>query len=330
MVAACGPSVLDSLASHLHSGGHEYNNVKSNLPSSTNSSSSKSYKNPSTFRELTALDAQLPDDEYSADFSPEAFTKRLVYRAGGGITTEKPKFPATSVEDPYLYSDSPLLPPTPCVPAMPLDTNKGYPLPTNAFTDADWIAEYSRGNLDSAVLIPPEISIAEREATERARGVPNSNAPLHWTPSVTNSLVQTDIDGDDSMYWYKSTTRFASRSDQIDYERLRKRIREYTLKASSFSSASSSCGRMYATNEFNDMEGLGPAADVTETVRQTTVRRLKALLAHLTGIGSADTAAAEISSEDQDISDGIAEVNGEDIDIAKLRRAIEELSIPRS
>ncbi|KAK9378732.1 uncharacterized protein V2V93DRAFT_328393 [Kockiozyma suomiensis] len=269
---------------------------------------------------------EAPDEEYSADFSPESFTKRI-FR--GSAPTE-----------------TPLLPSTPCVPDRPYDTNKGYPLPTACFGDIDWfaVADQQRQEL----LVPEPVEGPPRaqqqqllgddlHSTAWAKAFPkNPVSPSSGDPNkaasvrtIINSLIQTDIDGDDSMFWYKSTTRFASPDDEWDYERLRRRIREYTSKGDAYlSSASSVSGRLYAISRPPSAgDGLGPAARVNETVRQTAVRRLKAVLAHLT---ATDSETAEELYRQGFTPEDLASLDGSDIDLTKLRLAIEELSSPMS
>ncbi|KAK9375673.1 uncharacterized protein V1513DRAFT_377144 [Lipomyces chichibuensis] len=284
--STCGPTVLSSVTSHFYSLNEHQQHRRPPAPPASSSSA------PS-FRNITSADlfSDFPvDEEYSADFSPESFTKRLFFRS----YTAAP-------------AQTPLLPATPCVPVRPLDTNKGYPLPTNCFADIDWIAEYNSNNTYSAVVAPHDRSGAASSTVPVAVSttIPATNQPgplQRNSPSLTNSLVQTDIDGDDSMFWYKSTTRFASPEDEWDYERLRRRIREYTSAGKSLASGVFAC---QATRE-----GLGPAAAVNETVRQTTVRRLKSVLAHLTSSAADDMG-----------------LDGDQIDIGRLRMAIEELSV---
>ncbi|KAK9235699.1 hypothetical protein V1525DRAFT_409283 [Lipomyces kononenkoae] len=304
--STCAPTVISSLTAHFSSP-REYRQQYRTAPSSSPSSSSSV---PSaSFRNITSAgvrsDLQV-DEEYSADFSPESFTKRLFFR---NYTTAPP-------------TQTPLLPATPCVPVRPLDTNKGYPLPTNCFADIDWIAEYNSNNAYTAVLTPPECPNAlprtiPTGASSSTVCTLNQSSPLKQQPklpSVTNSLVQTDIDGDDSKFWYKSTTRFASPEDEWDYERLRRRIREYT-------SANKSGSSVISTGQVT-REGLGPAAAVNETVRRTAVRRLKSVLAHLTGADNPDTVN---SASDSCATDDMG-LDSDQIDIGRLRMAIEELS----
>ncbi|KAK9468730.1 hypothetical protein V1512DRAFT_257764 [Lipomyces arxii] len=226
------------------------------------------------------VNRQIDQDEYSTDFSPESFTKRL------------DSYPSA------FATDSPLLPPTPAVPHRPLDANKGYPLPTECFPEIDWVAEYAAGSNYSTILVPPE-PVAAREP---ARPVVQATVGEPKPPSVSNSLVQTDVDGDDSMFWYKSTTRFASPQDDWDYERLRQRIRAYTTPSAT------------KADEL--------VVDVNETVRQTTVRRLQALLVQLT----APPVENEIVSEKQPAHGNI--LAGDDVDVVRLREVIETLSRP--
>ncbi|KAK9434165.1 hypothetical protein V1505DRAFT_84743 [Lipomyces doorenjongii] len=298
--STCGPTVLSSMTSHFYSLNehHQHHRPAASSASSTSGPS---------FRNITSADllSDSPvNEEYSADFSPESFTKRLFF----------PSYTAAPAQ-------TPLLPATPCVPVRPLDTNKGYPLPTNCFADIDWIAEYNSNNTDSAVVIPldrPAAACRTVPAAVSTTTLPAKNGPgprQLKPPSVTNSLVQADIDGDDSMFWYKSTTRFASPEDEWDYERLRRRIREYT-----------SGGKSRASGVFAGQatpEGLGPAAAVNETVRQTAVRRLKSVLAHLT---APDTVTA---SSDSSVTEDMG-LDSDQIDIGRLRMAIEELSVGSS
>ncbi|KAK9450213.1 uncharacterized protein V1518DRAFT_413233 [Limtongia smithiae] len=351
---------------------------------------------------IAAVPPSAAEEEYSADFSPEAHTKRVVpvpfpasvrppslsssASSPAASFSTSPPLPTSfsiplSEDGAYaaVLSETPLLPATPCVPVRPFDANKGYPLPTNCLTDLDWIAEYNAGAAQPKVLVPRDYAVfpgtaeaaaaaaaAAAKAGPAAAPVRLGAAPVPQatkTLSVKHSLVQADIDGDDSLFWYKSTTRFASPEDDWDYERLRRRIREFTsgkptpsaplvshVAQSSpvsdvSSSASSTSGRarpqiigVYSSKE----QGLGPAAAVNETVRQTTVRRLKVVLAHLTGASSADAVTAESTAASTStaatvtgasandfggIRSGIEEfVDGESVDIAKLRMAIEELS----
>ncbi|KAK9355645.1 hypothetical protein V1523DRAFT_404239 [Lipomyces doorenjongii] len=298
--STCGPTVLSSMTSHFYSLNehHQHHRPAASSASSTSGPS---------FRNITSADllSDSPvNEEYSADFSPESFTKRLFF----------PSYTAAPAQ-------TPLLPATPCVPVRPLDSNKGYPLPTNCFADIDWIAEYNSNNTDSAVVIPldrPAAASRTVPAAVSTTTLPAKNGPgprQLKPPSVTNSLVQADIDGDDSMFWYKSTTRFASPEDEWDYERLRRRIREYT-----------SGGKSRASGVFAGQatpEGLGPAAAVNETVRQTAVRRLKSVLAHLT---APDTVTA---SSDSSVTEDMG-LDSDQIDIGRLRMAIEELSVGSS
>ncbi|KAK7203078.1 hypothetical protein BZA70DRAFT_291514 [Myxozyma melibiosi] len=264
----------------------------------------------------------LPDEEYSADFSPEAFTKRIMH----GVAP----------------TQTPLLPPTPCVPDRPLDTNKGYPLQTTCFGDIDWFAVADQQRQELKVPDVPEgpsrakqqsliavdvRSVAWAKSAPRRSPSPTDPKKPASVRTIINSLVQTDIDGDDSMFWYKSTTRFASPDDEWDYERLRRRIREYTTKSDSYqTSASSVSGRLYSVSRPPPPEsGLGPAARVNETVRQTAVRRLKAVLAHLT---ATDAETAEELYRQGFTPEDLANMDGSDIDLTKLRLAIDELSEP--
>ncbi|KAK9367221.1 hypothetical protein V1509DRAFT_654123 [Lipomyces kononenkoae] len=308
----CAPTVISSLTSHFSSP-REYRQQYRPAPSSSSASSTTSTAPGASFRNVasTGLSSDCPvDEEYSADFSPESFTKRLFFR---NYTAAAP-------------TQTPLLPATPCVPVRPLDTNKGYPLPTNCFADIDWIAEYNANNANSTVLMPPECPSAVPRTlpagvSSNAVPGPNQYGPVQQRPklpSVTNSLVQTDIDGDDSMFWYKSTTRFASPEDEWDYERLRRRIREYTSAHKSGTSGIST-GRL-------TREGLGPAAAVNENVRRKAVRRLKSVLAHLTGADNPDNI---ISASGSSATDDMG-LDRDHIDIGRLRMAIEELSVGSS
>ncbi|KAK9324798.1 hypothetical protein V1517DRAFT_29657 [Lipomyces orientalis] len=299
---SCGPTVLRTVTSHFYSA-HEHQHQRPAHSSSSSSPSIRTITSTSTWSDFPV------DEEYSADFSPESCTKRLFVRS---YTTAAP-------------APTPLLPPTPCVPVRPLDANKGYPLPTNCFTDIDWIAEYNSNSAYSAVLTPRDLSVAVPRtlppsspiATTTTRDPTNLHGPppQRSPPSVSNSLVQTDIDGDDSRFWYKSTTRFASPEDEWDYERLKRRIREYT---------SADMSREFGVDAGPpSRQGLGRAAAVNETVRQAAVRRLKVVLAHLTGVGNADTTTgASHSSATDDMG-----LDGDQVDIARLRMAIEELSV---
>ncbi|KAJ8102980.1 hypothetical protein POJ06DRAFT_60320 [Lipomyces tetrasporus] len=301
---SCGPTVLRTATSHFYSA-HEHQHQRP-APSSSSSGqpSIRTITSTSTWSEFPV------DEEYSADFSPESCTKRFCFRSHTAAPAQ-----------------TPLLPPTPCVPVRPLDANKGYPLPTNCFTDIDWIAEYNSNSAYSAVLTPRDLpgavprTLPPSAVPTTTRDPANRHPPLpqRSRPSVANSLVQTDIDGDDSRFWYKSTTRFASPEDEWDYERLKRRIREYT--------STEMCRESGVDAGPPSRHGLGRAAAVNETVRQAAVRRLKVVLAHLTGVGNADTTTTGSSGSSATDDMGL---NGDQIDIARLRMAIEELSVSSS
>ncbi|KAK9477212.1 hypothetical protein V1514DRAFT_334526 [Lipomyces japonicus] len=273
----------------------------------------------SSFRSVTAEPVNLfhdyNDDDYSADFSPEAFTKQQV------------SFRRFGIHDQLIQT--PLLPLTPCVPHEPLDANKGYPLPTSCFADIDWIAEYNSSSNSSAVLTPKEYSASLSSSSSTTTMSATFQAePGSTLPSVSNSLVQCEIDGDDSMYWYKSTTRFASPDDEWDYQRLRNRIREFTKQdvtlnrnESSLANSFSSCADCCYVDDA--LAGLGPAANVNHQVRQRAVQRLKLVLAHL--IGPCNPAADLISKQLDDYDDEDDLGLDASVDIGRIRMAIDEL-----
>ncbi|KAK9453967.1 hypothetical protein V1511DRAFT_461601 [Dipodascopsis uninucleata] len=316
---SCGPSgALSSVSAHFYSN-HEHRNllIGGGSGSSSGSLSSGGFRTLSSFQSDNAL---REEDEYSADFSPESFTKRFFFPSAGSSSKKATAY--------TLAPTTPLLPPTPCVPYRPLDANKGYILPNSCFTDIDWIAEFNNNKAYAAVptdivppQVPPMIPQHQQNSAPRTSYVHSGSAQSKssskeakigsgFAPSISNSLVQTDIDGDDSEFWYKSTTRFASPADEWDYERLRRRIKEFTTLSDSSQNV--------------DARGLGTAAAVNDQVRQATVRRLKVILAHLTGFSTADQIASDKKLEDFDF-DLLAE--GENVDISRLRQAIAELSL---